>query len=107
MATCQLHGALPWDQTSKAYLATEEHDRPVVRALALCDITVDETVQARAKMMAEVVVDEYAEAMQQGDAFPPIDVFQEGEPTSLPTASLATPPPSARGLPRSLPGACR
>jgi hypothetical protein len=56
-----------------------EHDRPLVRPLALDGIIIDESVQARAKMMAEIVVDEYAEAMRQGAAFPPIDVFQEGD----------------------------
>lgn len=56
-----------------------EHDRLPVRRLALDCILIDESVQARAKMMAEVVIDDYAEAMRQGAAFPPIDVFQEGD----------------------------
>lgn len=55
------------------------HDRPSTRSLALDNIVIDKSVQARAKMMAEVVVDDYAEAMRQGAAFPPIDVFQEGD----------------------------
>jgi hypothetical protein len=59
-------------------LTTGEHDRPVVRALALCDITVDETVQARAQMLGEDVVEEYAAAMREGDKFPALVVFQQG-----------------------------
>jgi ParB-like nuclease domain len=55
------------------------HDRPSSRSIALDSIIIDESVQARAKMIAEVVVDEYADAMRQGAAFPPVDVFQEGE----------------------------
>ena len=56
-----------------------ERDRPLVRRLALDDITVDETVQARAQMMSEFAIDDYAEAMRQGDVFPPLIVFQEGD----------------------------
>jgi hypothetical protein len=52
-----------------------EHDR---RLLALDDITVDETVQARAQMLGEDVVDEYAAAMREGDDFPALVVFQQG-----------------------------
>jgi hypothetical protein len=66
------------DMGSNESLATEEHDRPVVRALALCDITVDETVQARAQMLSEDVVEEYAAAMREGDKFPALVVFQQG-----------------------------
>ena len=55
-----------------------EHDRPLVRRLALDDITIDETVQARAQMLGEDVVEEYTAAMREGDEFPPLVVFQQG-----------------------------
>jgi hypothetical protein len=56
-----------------------ERDRSTIRTLALDSIVLDDSVQARVKMMAVAVVDEYAEAMRQGAAFPPIDVFQDGD----------------------------
>ena len=59
-------------------LATGEHDRPLVCQLALDDITVDETVQARAQMLGEDVVEEYAADMREGDEFPALVVFQRG-----------------------------
>jgi hypothetical protein len=59
-------------------LTTGEHDRTLVRRLALDDITVDETVQARAQMLGEGVVEEYAAAMREGDEFPALVVFQKG-----------------------------
>ena len=52
-------------------------EHPPVR-LALDDITVDETVQARAQMLGEDVVEEYAAAMREGDDFPALVVFQQG-----------------------------
>ena len=52
-------------------------EHPPVR-LALDEITVDETVQARAQMLGEDVVDEYAAAMREGDDFPALVVFQQG-----------------------------
>jgi hypothetical protein len=55
-----------------------EHDRPLVRRLALDDITVDETVQARAQMLGEDVVEEYAAAMREDEEFPALVVFQQG-----------------------------
>jgi hypothetical protein len=55
------------------------HDRPSSRPLAVDNIVIDESMQARSKMMAEVAVNEYADAMRQGAAFPPIDVFQDGD----------------------------
>jgi hypothetical protein len=58
---------------------TGEHDRPLVRRFALDDIIVDEAVQARAQMLGEDVVEEYASAMREGDEFPALVVFQHGE----------------------------
>jgi hypothetical protein len=46
--------------------------------IALDKICIDECVQARAKIVPKVV-DEYAEAMREGDEFPPLVVFQEGD----------------------------
>jgi hypothetical protein len=63
--------------TNGGDLTTGEHDRPHVRPLALDDITVDESVQARAQMLGEDVVEEYAAAMQEGDQFPALVVFQQ------------------------------
>jgi hypothetical protein len=48
-----------------------------VRPLALDGITVDESVQARAQMLGKDVVEEYAAAMQEGDQFPALVVFQQ------------------------------
>ena len=59
-------------------LKIAERDRPTIRTLALDSIVIDDSVQARAMMMVGAV-DDYAEAMRQGAAFPPIDVFQEGD----------------------------
>lgn len=44
----------------------------------LSDITVDNDLQPRAFIKTEVV-DEYAEAMQYGESFPPIILFSDGE----------------------------
>ena len=49
-----------------------------IRPIALDEIRIDKRVQARAKIVPEVV-DEYAEAMRKGDEFPPLVVFQEGD----------------------------
>ena len=57
---------------------TGEHDRPLVCRLALDDITVDQSVQARATMLGEDVVEEYAAAMREGEEFPALVVFQQG-----------------------------
>ena len=46
-----------------------------VRRIPLESIQVDPTVQQRAGGTCQDVVDEYAEAMRNGVAFPPIDVF--------------------------------
>jgi hypothetical protein len=46
--------------------------------IVLDEIRIDERVQARSKIVPEVV-DEYAEAMRQGAEFPPLMVFQEGD----------------------------
>ena len=46
-----------------------------VRRIPLDAIQVDPTVQQRAAGTSQDVVDEYAEAMRNGVAFPPIDVF--------------------------------
>lgn len=59
-------------------LMISEHDRPSTRSLALDSIVIDESVQARAKMMTKVV-EEYAEAMHEGDVFPALDVFQKDD----------------------------
>jgi hypothetical protein len=69
--TCHLVG------TNGGDLTTGEHDRLLVRSLALDDITVDEAVQARAQMLGEDVVEEYAAAMREGDEFPRLVVFQQ------------------------------
>jgi hypothetical protein len=46
-----------------------------VRRIPLDAIQVDPTVQQRAAGTSQDVVDDYAEAMRDGVAFPPIDVF--------------------------------
>src|ERR1035441_6735747 len=56
-----------------AATATGGPDCPI----ALDKIRIDERVQARAQIVPEVV-DEYTEAMREGDEFPPLAVFQEG-----------------------------
>jgi hypothetical protein len=56
-------------------LTIAEHDQPSRRLLALDSVVIDESVQARAKVMTKVV-DDYAKAMLAGDVFPPLDVFQ-------------------------------
>jgi ParB-like chromosome segregation protein Spo0J len=61
-----------------ADFAIGEHNRPPIRSIALDDIRIDEGVQARVQIVAEVV-DEYAAAMQEGDEFPPLAVFQESD----------------------------
>ncbi len=61
-----------------ADFAIGEHNRPPIRSIALDDIRIDEGVQARAQIVAEVV-DEYTEAMREGAAFPPLTVFEEGD----------------------------
>jgi hypothetical protein len=59
-------------------LTISEHDRPSTRSLAIDSIVIDESVQARAKMMTKVV-EEYTEAMHEGDVFPALDVFQKDD----------------------------
>jgi hypothetical protein len=61
-------------KTGDAIIGEPDH-----RPLALDDITVDETVQARAQMLGEDVVDEYAAAMREGDEFPALVVFHQGD----------------------------
>jgi hypothetical protein len=64
--------------TSGTDLAIGEHDRPPIRPIALDEIRIEQRVQARAEIVAEVI-DEYTEAMREGAEFPPLTVFEEGE----------------------------
>jgi hypothetical protein len=63
--------------------ASARADAPTAPAGPICPIAldkirIDECVQARAKIVPEVV-DEYTEAMRAGDEFPPLAVFQDGD----------------------------
>jgi hypothetical protein len=53
-----------------------------IRPIALDQIRTDERVQARAKVVPKVV-DDYTDAMREGDEFPPLVVFQEGGTNTL------------------------
>ena len=46
--------------------------------LPLTNIRTDGNTQAR-EMLDQAVIDEYAEAFERGDMFPPIDVYFDGE----------------------------
>ena len=75
--------ALPqkWGGHLKAFTAPADAATATagpIRPIALDEIRIDKRVQARAKIMPKVV-DEYTEAMRQGDEFPPLVVFQEGD----------------------------
>jgi hypothetical protein len=49
-----------------------------VRRIPLAAITVDPEIQQRAAGTSQEIVADYAEAMRDGVAFPPIDVFSTG-----------------------------
>lgn len=48
------------------------------KALEISGMTVDRHIQARETIVSQVVT-EYAEAMQGGEKFPPVDVYSDGE----------------------------
>ena len=50
-----------------------------VRRIPLDEIEVDPAVQQRAAGTSQDVVDDYAEAMRNETAFPPVDVFTNGD----------------------------
>ena len=62
-----------------------------LRRIPLNSIRVDPAIQQRAAGTSRDVVDEYAEAMRNGAAFPPIDVFDndDGDASILPMAFTA------------------
>jgi hypothetical protein len=79
--------ALPQKWVEQLKASTARADAPTatpgpIRPIALDEIRIDECVQARAKIVPEVV-DEYAVAMRKGDEFPPLVVFQEADTSIL------------------------
>jgi ParB-like nuclease domain len=67
------------DTERRSLGADGEQDCPTIRQLLLDHITIDTTVQARAEMLGDDIIEEYAAAMRAGDRFAPLVVYQHGE----------------------------